>query len=809
MKILKVPGSLKIRQLVVSPEGDFIAIVTSHTVHVAVLPNPILLNTGDTAPLKLKSFQLGPTTHVVECSGVASVLWHPLGANGNTLVTVTTDAIVRLWELNREDRGSFETPTLAVDLKKLADARSSTQDCSPSRYGTRKGFSPDSFEMEVASACFGAPATGWRAGWAPLTLWIAMKEGDVYFLCPLLPSLWQAEVPTITALASSVRLDNAILLNTDNVSSEVRHTADQQLRWVSEIESQIKPTDSTSRSSPVQTFRRPPWPSHTPKLQGPFHLSPDPDQIFDIADIHSLVVEPEEDPGSDYSSTDEDKRDVEQIEIICLATSDGKIHVCTSLSTVEPKWLPTKKVGGLESLEIVLANVNLMQSAPLLSTESSDDNLEMLIVESVSLSANGQECPLVFSRDAESSASAIITSSNTVYQLDLSPLANKLCEELQSGSDTGSEFRIGMLVDNSRLVCERLLSFDDTVQSASERETAAACSLLDADMGHLVLSSRANQPNAVILEPKGFTEAIDNFDTALSPQTLKNVAGLLEARPAYQPPSAFWAESTLAGFLDAHVHSRSRQSLSSEVRLSPSTLKLLMDAHRVLSEETHRLGLAASDLFARCERLQDEFREQLRRAQSVADRVDSVTGIYDDEYYDQGGGGGGHGADGIRGDVEERLMSARATQESLHVRYDELRRKLGLLNSGRPLSDRERAWGGEVERFARLVLGEARAEHAKEDETSPPHAEAAERLEEVRRLRDQLLDEYREQKPQEGNGTADLADAASPASSAAFNVALDRRRARSAEIEELLERQSALVQATKTKLERLSKMGVV
>ena len=47
--------------------------------------------------------------------------------------------------------------------------------------------------MEVAAACFGDRLSG---GWSPMTLWIAMRGGDVYSLCPLLPEKW-APPPTL------------------------------------------------------------------------------------------------------------------------------------------------------------------------------------------------------------------------------------------------------------------------------------------------------------------------------------------------------------------------------------------------------------------------------------------------------------------------------------------------------------------------------------------------------------------------------------------------------------------------------------
>ena len=55
----------KIRQIVISPSGVFLAICTEHTVHIAVLPPSSRLSEYDRSPLKLKTYHLGPTIHVI------------------------------------------------------------------------------------------------------------------------------------------------------------------------------------------------------------------------------------------------------------------------------------------------------------------------------------------------------------------------------------------------------------------------------------------------------------------------------------------------------------------------------------------------------------------------------------------------------------------------------------------------------------------------------------------------------------------------------------------------------------------------
>lgn len=321
-----------------------LAIVTSHTVHVAVLPTRF--DTPTTGPLRLKTFQLGPTAHVLEQASIASVLWHPLGCLGSCLVTVTTDACVRLWELDRNSRHSFDEPALALDLKKLANATSSGEDMRASVYGVSKGFSPDSVEMEVAAACFGGTGSSDEHGWAPMTLWVAMTEGDVYALCPLLPKKWQPAHSTIPSLSTAVvsKVSNTAA---GDLSESEQRTLVQQQKWLSDIDDQepdLRPLPEGFDT--VEVYDRPSHPPAIPKLQGPFRLSPEPD-FDEITDIFAIAPRVEDDLLFEDDEPDfDDPSDSSglSVGVICLLTKTGKTHICLDLHGVEATWLPSRKV---------------------------------------------------------------------------------------------------------------------------------------------------------------------------------------------------------------------------------------------------------------------------------------------------------------------------------------------------------------------------------------------------------------------------------------------------------------------------------
>lgn len=326
------------------------AILTSHTVHVVVLPDPSHLRAPDTGPLRLKYFTVGPTIHVLSQPRVVSAIWHPLGVLGHCLVTVTADSIVRVWEFSLENRWSFDRPSLAIDLKRLADGLPQEADLGSSRIPTNKGFSLDSIEMEVAAACFGASPSGEQEGWAPMTLWVAMREGDVYALCPLLPTKWSPTSTLIPSLSVSI-VSNAGLAKEDPSTSDAkREMLAQQLEWISDIDNQdpvMRPVGPDAEEDGM-VYSRPAKPEAIPKLQGPFELlSKFEDNRELLTDIYAVGSR------SDYEDIlhDEDESaygDTEpeglSIGVICLLTSKSRVHVLLDLEGIEGQWFSNAEV---------------------------------------------------------------------------------------------------------------------------------------------------------------------------------------------------------------------------------------------------------------------------------------------------------------------------------------------------------------------------------------------------------------------------------------------------------------------------------
>ncbi|KAF2439239.1 hypothetical protein P171DRAFT_436559 [Karstenula rhodostoma CBS 690.94] len=645
-RVLKISIPLAIERLDISPNGDYLAVSTSHTIHIVLLPDSSLLTTADDSPLKPKTFQVGPTAHVLEESPIASVLWHPLGYHGRCLVTITKAGVVRLWEINRADRSSFCETTLSIDLQKLANAKNDQENLSASQYGATKGFSPDAADLEVASACFGdSPDQQGVHGWAPMTLWIATVSGDVYALCPLLPSKWQlvnspgADTFKQT-LITTININHANVTEDDSSPIEDMALADKQIKWLSDIIYQELLTEQLPNDDVITVFNRPTSVPAVPLLQGPFSVVPAVED-FELSDmiVYSLKTFSE--------GRDEEIAEGLPSAVVCLLTDTCEVHICLDLEGVIGRWLPSAgDEYAPEPSEHVLA-----------------------IVETVALANDGVSSPnQSITPDVRTDFSFFVSHSSGVFYISLEPWIRNLESELYEPQVEGADFRLQRLLESATTVAERCMRRNTR---DTNKDVTSCVVIEETSVGYMVLTTFDNEPQAVFLDnQEGPTN--DDLKEYLHWETPAS-----DNREPWQPPKEFWQPFSLHSSLQA-VH-RSRASWNEEIKLSPANLEVLMTAHRVLAEHTESLQLRVSDLFNRCQRLQDEYRDQVIRVAEVMQKVDTVTGKDEAQI--------GARLYGNR-KIEERLENVQAKQEAQKQRYLALRRKMASINTTQ-LSDKE------------------------------------------------------------------------------------------------------------------------
>ncbi|KAJ5888699.1 hypothetical protein N7495_008740 [Penicillium taxi] len=774
-RVLTVPVYGPVKQIVPSPNGAFLAIVGEHTIHIAVLPDSSHLSSRDSSAIRLKTYQLGPTTHVIPQAPVVSALWHPLGLHtnlGGCIVTVTADAAVRVWELHRNNHWSFDQPTLAVDLRKLVDGTSCDQDFAPTGFGKNKGFSADVIDMEVASACFGGSGIEREDAWAPMTLWVAMKPGDLYALCPLLPSKWQAPSATIPSLSSAIVPKLAALEEAPEDLEEELVVCRQQYEWLREIDGQ-EPLDQPSRTDTIEgadVFTRPASPSPIPRLQGPFRFDADDDtddldlcEILVIAsslNVEDLMMGEDEELAVQIS-----KQDKLSATVICLSSSNGRVHICLELDGVEGQWLPKARKNSFQT--------------PM------PDPSDLLLVESLdTVKTDGSKSVAwpTFTKDVHSRYSFFVTTATNVVYFSMGPWVERLEAELQAEDPSGSAFRLQVICSGNVAQREQILEVSDIDAPIHQEHLATPVIFYDYDVGYLLLTFQPSAPYAAVMDAPedALTAGLDSlFAQKL---TVSGSADFIPHRAPYQVPAVLYANSPLDSFVEKYIPHRQRHTLKEQVRLSPATLDLVTTAHRVLSAHTNALERAASDLFRRCERLQGEMKDQLRQLSDVAERIKGVTSELDED---------GTSKEGVRnGEIlDKRLQAAKDRQSELTNRYDVIRKKL-LNSGGRPLSEKEKEWIAEVR-----ILSESLGEQSVNKDQD--NSQITGRLETVKRLALDLIAESK-------SIANKLSAPSEPSSSSQPHVPHRLQRAKVSDAMRMVERESAVIDAITSRLERLN-----
>lgn len=383
---------------------------------------------------------------------------------------------------------------------------------------------------------------------------------------------------------------------------------------------------------------------------------------------------------------------------------------------------------------------------------------------------------------------------------------------------SGAAFRLENSFAVQRTALERIMEWSSdglaSTMSGQKAPPQACISLVDSDLGWLVLTAIGHRPQAVVLDLPIETDLYRTFAPDDAPLALPASA----IRQPYQPSGTFTSPSTLPKFLDSitqSVNSRLRKTdLKSQVRFSPATLQLLTEAHRVLSSETSRLGAAAADLFRRCERMKLELTEQIRKVEDIARRIDSVTGDDDDVAGSPANNGQVARIVGPE-KIEQRMDAARTNSDKLHRRVEALRYKIAGLG-GKELSAREEAWREEVLTL-RQTLG-IKDESGKEqggsvnddDGEDVSDASLIARLQNVTQLQKELLDkakEATEKKTVPEEKEEDLQSSQLSMSTSSSRVPPDFRKQKVQQVMQLLERETALVDAVTERLGRLRGLG--
>lgn len=340
----------------------------------------------------------------------------------------------------------------------------------------------------------------------------------------------------------------------------------------------------------------------------------------------------------------------------------------------------------------------------------------------------------------------------------------------------GADFRIQRLLETANSTVEKHLSRKSS--NPAEEEVTTSVVIEDGNIGYMLLTSVNNEPQAASLDAPEYglptEDEIAEYMHIGNPQT--------EVREAWQPPRELYEPIDLLGCIN--MPSRHRPSLKEEIKLSPANLELLMDIHRVLSVKTSRLQHAVSDLFNRATRLQDEFRDQVWRTAQVNSKVDAVTGN-DDEVSDDGSTYG-------TAKIDDRLHNVRARQDAINTRYEKLRSKMSKISSTE-LSEKEANYVQEISAMDSAVDPSSTTLTDDVDGSQTP---AWQRIDELRKVQKELakqVESAKKDNKEDGGGGRKTR----------MNVPSHSRTKGNDEVQDMLERNAALVEAATQRLRTL------
>lgn len=812
-RTLKTSVYYEITNLAVSPSGHFLAISTEHTVHVAILPDGSRLRDNDYSDIKLKIYQVGPTVHVIPEAPLAAVLWHPLAvatASTDCLVTVTHESAVRLWELNRAAQWSFEKPALAIDLRKLANGTSSDQDFEPLGFGKNRGFSADTADMDAATATFGGVGADTEDPWAAMTLWTAMNNGDCYALCPLLPSSWTTRPMTIGALTTSAV--SAFASMGDDTDEDEKNAIHQRYEWVREL-------DEIDDSAGDSLRHRPECLGAIPRLQGPFEL-PVAD-VDDEVETCDMVVFPaclDEDglfsSEDDYEIISDSK--LLPFTVVCLSDNNNQIYVMMELEGVTGQWLPGKERSSF--------------------SVATWDMGEFILLDMIKLSGNDNGTPTKFTPSLVDPYSLYITSFQGIQNVSLKQWIARVGSDLNAHEDldTGLGARLKLACQQPICVIDELLAIEHatplisttvvingesigTLLLSASNATAVAVQLEEPDNAALAVST-----NAYTFSPSqsSFRES-RSLAVILSPAfgdgVTESHSRLAASRSPYIPSRFLYTDQRepfdrLRGFLPPN---RRHLLKESPLRLSPACLEVMTAVHKSVSVQTGQIEKAASEIFRKTDLLRIELQDQIEQMSALAERLNMLTNAVDFDTEKAG-----LTKEDLKGNrkeqVDKRVEHAQLRQQALVKRYEAIRQKISRAGQAqRELSTKEKSWVNEIDTLAIRVglSSNGDVEDGTENDTGTDTLVA--RWQTTQPLANELIseskklaesDEKQSKPPGDAGGPHDVVNGHErPRSSLGTHLRVSSRfqRQKLEEVMGMVERESAIIDATTDRLSRL------
>ncbi|KAF3911600.1 hypothetical protein AA313_de0200351 [Arthrobotrys entomopaga] len=328
-----------ILQLVKSADGETMILVGEYDVGIALLPAPGVIALGARSKIVLKYCRLGSNASN-DKSKILRAIFHPLGARP-CVVVLTDDALIKVYEVEFNKESTFVEPSETFDLKQML--------------GIERNSSFLIDDIEPVSMCFG----GVGSIWSIFTLYILMRNGEIYSICPFLPSKWMLDSDFMEELKYELQINQEIRDSGDSsIPALDRHNAKQICFWIHEISRLIRVQNLANSNLEVDDepagfiLPKPTLPEfEAPLLQGPYLLQPAPEEILDESIFASDIA----------------RIGAAQYAVIAVVWSTGKVDLMLEFESVAPRWhsnslkykkfndrAPYPVISGYESINIPL-----------------------------------------------------------------------------------------------------------------------------------------------------------------------------------------------------------------------------------------------------------------------------------------------------------------------------------------------------------------------------------------------------------------------------------------------------------------------
>ncbi|EGF79635.1 hypothetical protein BATDEDRAFT_89031 [Batrachochytrium dendrobatidis JAM81] len=247
-KDLVMPGlDFRVTQIQLNPTGRILALCGKRSVLIAVLP--ITLKSS-VQSLECKTHKI---SNIISTSDhvhfISKCHWHPLSDTGAHLAVLTSDAVLRIYNVASSSKTPESSIVVNGDDQEINAIQSSQAWTNRHRFGSKMD------DGEAVSFCFGVDQSMLdheydendkmtrsksAASWSPFTVYVLMRSGDIFSVCPVAPCRMHLSANFLNSLKVETELDWSISNTSDTLEQSSFYW---RLKWIQNILDQMPMPD--------------------------------------------------------------------------------------------------------------------------------------------------------------------------------------------------------------------------------------------------------------------------------------------------------------------------------------------------------------------------------------------------------------------------------------------------------------------------------------------------------------------------------------------------------------------------------------